>query len=144
MATDVIVLGAGASTVRMPFATASIAAAAQAAADNANALYGLGSPFYETFVPPDISGAVTAPNTARIAAAVIDTVPAALAFGILPSKYVLFANAGDGLAAVIGAPNTTLIAGPGATTLYVNQNAEGQVSWPAGQATSATPTRWRR
>ena len=88
-----------------------------------NLLAALGGIQY--YVPADTPGAVTVPSV-NFTGGVADTVPATLNFGILNSKYLAFVNAGTGLAALIGGPDTTLVSGQHATTLFINQSERGE------------------
>jgi hypothetical protein len=124
MSSGVTVVTAVNASVVVPFTSDANAALAQAALDvGANAAATAG--FMAYFSPPDSPGTVDLPPAAFFGG-VVDTVPAALNFGILDAKYTSFVNAGSGLAAVIGGPDTTLVSGANASTIYVNQGAHGQ------------------
>jgi hypothetical protein len=124
MTTNVTVQTSASTSVLVPFTSATNAAIAQSALDaGANALAAAG--FMTYFSPPDTPGSVTLPPV-TFAGGVVDTVPAALNFGILDPKYTVLANTGDGLAAAIGGVNTTLVSGANASTIYINQSATGQ------------------
>ena len=120
MTTNVTVWADTTSNVLVPFNSAANAALAQAVLDEA-ANVGAKGGFLINAIPTSASGSLELPPVFFLGG-VVDTVPSALNFGILPTNYISFVNAGSGLAAFISPPQgSTLISGTNAQTLFMNQ-----------------------
>jgi hypothetical protein len=130
MTTNVTVAASASTSVLIPFSSAANAAQAQAALDQINPL--VGGVGIGVFSPVNTAGSPTLPNP-LLAGLVIDTVPASQNLGILSSKYEILVNAGSGLVAAIGGPNTTVVSGQSAKTIYVNQAVGGEAFFGGGQ-----------
>ena len=124
MTTNVTVVTSATSQVLVPFTSAGNAAVVQAVLD-AGANFAAAGGFMKYFSPANQAQASSLPNPLFLGG-VVDTVPAALNFGILNSKYTSFVNAGTGLAVAIGGINTTLVSGQNASTIYINQSSAGE------------------
>ncbi|WP_374297222.1 hypothetical protein [Sphingomonas sp.] len=124
MTFNVTVQTSASTSVLVPFTSAANAAIAQSALD-ASANVAASAGFLKYFSPPNVGGSVTLP-TVPFFGGVVDTVPAALNFGIMDPKYTTLVNAGSGLVAAIGGVNTTLVSAASASTIFVNQSTAGQ------------------
>jgi hypothetical protein len=124
MTAQVTVMTGPGSVVLVPFSSATNAALAQTALDAAANAAASGG-FLAYFSPDNVSGPVALPPVPFFGG-VVDTVPAALNFGILDPKYTSLVNAGSGLVAAIGGPDTTLVSGANASTIYINQSTRGE------------------
>ena len=132
MTTFVTVNTSASTSVLVPFTSAANAALAQAALDaGPNSAASIGGGFFKYF-SPSVGGAVTPPGVLFLGG-IAQTIPNAVAYGLLPGTYQDLVNAGSGTALAVGAANTSIWSGQNATTVFLNANAQGQAFLGGGK-----------
>ncbi len=123
MATNVTVLGAGTSTVTIPYTSAALAAQAQAALNTISALTGAG--FLQQQDWPGGSGSAA---TAGLFGGEVVTIAASNNLGILPANYQSLIVTSPSVTAAIGGSGTAVVAtGPNSVFVYQNQATNAQI-----------------